>query len=91
MSTKATNLYSLMFLDGSVIDKKKNTQEKRHQRHTAELKKETKISRFLDSFRKFGEEFNIKSLYESEPWSKVFSRMISTKKLSLISYDHQVM
>ena len=57
----------LTYVSGGLIDNK--TQEKRHQRTSAELKKETKTSRFLDMFGKFGEEF--KSLYESEPQAKV--------------------
>ena len=65
-----------MFLEGLLITKiRKNV--------ISELKKETNTSRFLGTFRKFGEEF--KSVYESEPQAKVFSRITSTNKLSLIS------
>ena len=69
--------FVLTYVPGGFTDNE--NQEKRHQR----VKKETNTSRFLGTFRKFGEEF--KSVYESEPQAKVFSRITSTNKLSLIS------
>ena len=55
----------------------------KHRKNVISELNKKKTSRFLGTFRKFGEEF--KSWYESEPQAKVFSRIISTNNLSLIS------